>query len=126
MSNFGFNLLSCTQSVIGQQDYQLIQWLGTTTDDRGYEIDAFSDPIPRKAGIYPLSRESIKKQGLSFEKSYIQIFDTELIKLLSRSRNADKIIFSGYVWRAMPSDNDWMESGGWNQVTAAREEKYNA
>lgn len=121
MSNFGFNLLGVTQSVIGRQEYQYLEWLGRTTNDEGYDIDEFAAPVDREAGIYPMSRESIRENGLDFEKQYIQIFDTELIGLLSRNRNADRIRFNGSKWRALPSSNDWTPSGGWNMVIAVRE-----
>lgn len=120
MRNFGFNLLGVTQSVIGRQAYDYVQWLGRTTNDQGYEIDEWADPVPRQAGIYPMSRETIREMGLEFEKQYIQIFDTELIGLLSRGSNADKIIFNGGEWRALPTSNDWFPSGGWGQVIAVR------
>jgi len=120
MSNFGFNLLATAQSVIGRQDYQYVAWTGRTTDDQGYEVDQWAEPVDRKAGIYPMNRETIQKNGLDFEKEYIQIFDVELIGLLSRSQNADKIIFDGSEWRALPTANNWRVSGGWNQVIAVR------
>ena len=120
MSNFGFNLLGVTQSVIGRQAYQYVQWVGRTTNAQGYDIDQWAAPSDRKAGIYPMSRETVRNMGLDFEKQYIQIFDTELIGLLSRGSNADKIIFNGSEWRALPTSNDWMPSGGWNQVVAVR------
>lgn len=121
MSNFGFNLLGVTQSVIGRQQYQYVEWTGRTTNAQGYDIDTFAAPVDREAGIYPMSREAIRTNGLDFEKQYIQIFDTELIELLSRNRNADRIIFNGSEWRALPTSNDWRVSGGWNQVIAVRE-----
>lgn len=121
MSNFGFNLLSCTQGVIGRQKYDYLKWLSRTTNAQGYDIDVFDDPIPREAGIYPMDRKAIQQNGLDFEKQYIQIFDTELIGLLTRGQNADRIKFNGSLWRALPLSNDWMPSGGWNMVIAVRE-----
>jgi hypothetical protein len=126
VSNFGFNLLSVTQSVIGRQAYQYIEWLGTVTNDQGYNVDSFSDPVERKAGIYPMNRESIQRNGLDFDKQYIQIYDTELVRLLSSGSNADRLVFNGYLWRALPTANDWQPSGGWNQVMAVKLEPYNA
>lgn len=126
MSNFGFNLLSITQSVIGQQEYQYIEWLGTVTNSQGYNVDSWSDPIDRQAGIYPMNRESIQRNGLDFDKQYIQIYDTELIDLLSQGNNADRLVFNGHLWRALPTSNDWQPSGGWNQVMAVKMGPYNA
>jgi hypothetical protein len=120
MTNFGFNLLGVTQSVIGRQSYQYVQWLDRTTNDNGYDVDVFADPVPREAGIYPLSHTAIEQMGLSFEKKYIQIFDTELLELLSRGSNADHVLFNGGKWECLPSSNDWTVSGEWNQVIAVR------
>lgn len=120
MQNFGFNVLSAAQSVIGKQEYQLVKWLGRTTNSQGYDIDEYDDPVTRSAGIYPMSREKIQSNGLDFEKQYIQIFDTGLIELLDRTQNADKIIWSGSKWKALPTANDWLAQGGWNQVLAVR------
>lgn len=120
MSNFGFNLLGVTQSVIGRQKYQYLKWMGRSTNDNGYDVDVFADPVDREAGIYPLSRTAIQQMGLSFESQYIQIFDTELLELLTRGSNADNVLFNGSRWEVMPSSNDWMPSGGWNQVIAVR------
>lgn len=123
MSNFGFNLLSVTQSVIGRQAYQYVQWLGTTTNEFGYEVDSFADPVDREGGIYPISRESMQKAGLDHDKEYIQVFDTELIELMTDSSNADRLIFNGYRWRPTKTPNSWQPSGGWGQVIAVKEGK---
>ena len=120
MSSLGFNILGTVQNVINKQAYQLEKWLSRERNANGYEVDTYADPVDRTAGIYPLNREQVQKSGLSHDKIYIQIFDVELIGLLNRSTNADRIIYSGYYWQALPSSNDFMLSGGWNQVIAVR------
>lgn len=126
MSNFGFNLLSVTQAVIGRQDYQYVQWLDNATNDEGYEVDSFAAPVDREGGVYPVSREAVQKSGLDHDKEYIQIFDTELIELMTDSGNADRILFNGYRWRPVNTSNSWQPSGGWGQVVAVKEAKLNA
>lgn len=123
MSNFGFNLLGATQSVIGRQQYKYVQWLGTTTNDYGYEVDSWAAPVDREGGVYPVSREAVEKGGLSHDKEYIQIFDTELINLMTDTSNADKIEFNGWRWRPVNTPNSWQPSGGWGQVVAVKEER---
>ena len=120
MSSLGFNILGTVQNVINKQAYQLEKWLSRERNANGYEVDTYADPVDRTAGIYPLNREQVQRSGLSQDKIYIQIFDVELIGLLNRSTNADRIIYSGYYWQALPSSNDFMLSGGWNQVIAVR------
>ena len=120
MSSLGFNILGTVQNVINKQSYQLEKWLSRERNANGYEVDTYAEPVDRTAGIYPLNREQVQRSGLSQDKIYIQIFDVELIGLLDRSTNADRIIYSGYYWQALPSSNDFMLSGGWNQVIAVR------
>ena len=123
MSNFGFNLLAATQSVIGRQAYQYVQWLGRTTNEFGYDVDQFADPVDREGGVYPVSREVAQKSGLDHDKEYIQIFDTDLINLMTDTTNADRIIFSGSTWRPVNTPNSWQPSGGWGQVIAVLEKR---
>lgn len=123
MSNLGFNILGSVQGVIGKQSYQLEKWLSRARNDSGFEVDTYDDPVDRQGGVYPVSRERMNLMGLDMEKIYIQIFDVDLIALLDREKNADRIIYLGYYWHPMPSANDFVDSGGWNQVLAVRGKK---
>lgn len=120
MSSLGFNVLGTVQTAINKQAYQLEKWLSRERNANGYEVDTYSAPIDRKAGIYPLNREQVQKNGLNQDKIYIQLFDVELVGLLDRSTNADRIIYNGHYWHPLPSSNDFMLSGGWNQVIAVK------
>ena len=119
MSNFGFNLLAAAQTVIGTQKYQIKKWLGKTTNAGGFEIDEYSAPEDRKGSVQPIGRSKYQNMGLDFSKIYVQIFDVELIDVLSRSENADQIIWQGGIYKAMP-DYDWSNMGGWNSVLCVR------
>lgn len=119
-TNFGFNLLATAQTCIMPQEYQIQKWIGRTRNEGGYWIDDYDQPSTRKAGVYPLSNKQVMERGLDVAKRYIQIFDVQLVEMLDREKNADRIIYNGYYWQVQPSDNDWNESGGWNQVIAVR------
>jgi len=119
MSNFGFNLLAATQSVIGKQDYQILKWLSKSENEIGYDIDVYGAPESRSGSVQPVSRSEYKNLFLDFSKIYIQIWDVELIDVLNRDDNADQIIFNGGKYKALPNF-DWSESGGWNSVLCVR------
>ena len=123
MQNFGFNTLGLVQSVIGKQSYQLEAWQSRTENSSGYEVDNYSDAVTRHASVQPIDREQIQIMGLELNKVYIEIFDQELVSLLSRSRNPDRIIWQNYYWSPIPQSADWIEQGGWNRVTAVRDNK---
>ena len=119
MRNFGINLLTTAQTVIGKQDYQVKKWAGRARNANGYEIDTYDAPVDRSGSVQPVKRDQYQKMGLDYSKIYIQIWDEDLIELLDREQNADQIIFDGWAYTAMP-DHDWNVSGGWNSVLAVR------
>lgn len=119
MSNFGFNLLATVQSVISKQDYQIVKWLSKTENEIGFDIDTYAPPENRTGSVQPVARSNYQNLGLDFSKIYIQIWDVELIDVLSRSENADQIIFNGGKYKALP-DLDWSSSGDWNSVLCVR------
>ena len=124
-TNFGFKTLGLVQTVIGKQEYSLRTWQGRITNSAGYDVDTYSDPVTRYASVQPMSRSQFNQLGLDYSKTYIQIFDTDLVGLLSRAegKNPDQIIFNGYVYEALP-DQDWNIPGGWNAVLAVKGDKY--
>lgn len=122
-TNFGINLLGAAQSVIGKQAYQIQIWSSRTRNANGVFVDLYDDAVTRHASIQPVSTEKKNMMGLSMTATYINIFDVDLIGILSRSENPPKISYSGYYWKSEPSSMDWNEQGGWNQVTAIRQDK---
>lgn len=119
MNNFGFNLLATAQTVIGKQDYQIVKWLSKEENEIGLDVDTYAAPENRTASVQPVARSNYQNLGLDFSKIYIQIWDVELIDVLSRSENADQIIFNGGKYKALP-DVDWSASGDWNSVLCVR------
>lgn len=119
MNNFGFNLLASAQTVIGKQEYQVKKWLSKSTNSAGYDVDVYDIPDCRTGSVQPVSRSKYQYLGLEFSKLYIQIFDVELIDVLSRDANADQIIYEGSIYKALPNF-DWKKSGGWNSVLCVR------
>jgi len=117
--NFGFNLLAAAQTVIGKQDYQIVKWLSKTTNSIGLDVDVYDVAENRTGSVQPVARSKYQNLGLDFSKIYIQIWDVELIDALSRSENADQIIFNGGKYKALP-DLDWSSSGDWNSVLCVR------
>lgn len=117
--NFGFNLLAAAQTVIGKQDYQIVKWLSKTTNSIGLDVDVYDVPENRTGSVQPVARNKYQNLGLDFSKIYIQIWDVDLIDILSRGENADQIIFNGGKYKALP-DLDWSSSGGWNSVLCVR------
>lgn len=120
MNNFPFNTLGLAQSVIGKQEYQLEQWTGRVRNDKGYEVDSYSAPVTRKASVQPVSSKEIKLSDLQANSNYIKIYDLDLIEILSRSQNPDRITFDGYYWQPISPKDKW---NNWNKVYCVRQDK---
>ncbi len=124
MRNFNINLLGSVQSVIGKQDYQIKRYVGRTRNAAGIFISEFSDPESMSGSVQPVNGRTYKDLGLDFKKSYIKIYDVNLINTMSRSTNGDQVIWNGGLW-AIPEDVPWTIQGGWNYVMCVRIGDYN-
>ena len=124
MRNFPINLLATAQTVIGTQDYQLRKYTGRTRNAAGYFVSAFAEPVNMAGSVQPIKAAQYKSMRLYFKKSYIKIYDVNLINSLSRDTNADQIIYDNYLWH-VAEDTHWFLSGGWNFVMCVRIGKYN-
>lgn len=121
MRNFPINLLATTQTVIGRQGYSLEPWVSRTRNDRGVDVNQYGTPEPRKGSVQPLESKEVIAMGLEQNKIYVEIFDVELIKILTRSENPPRINFNGFYWQPVPPGSDWLTQGGWNRVVCVRQ-----
>ena len=118
MNNFGFNLLSTVQTVIGTQDYQIEQWLSRAQNARAIEVDTYSEAEPRNASIQPVDSKEANLQGLQMDQTHVKIYDVDLIGILKRSENPPRIIWDGYYWTPVSPKAKWND---WNKVYCARQ-----
>jgi hypothetical protein len=123
MNNFPFNILSTVQTAIGKQAYQLQKYLGRTNNVAGFQVSSFDAPIDMMGSVQPVNQRQYKDMGLDFKKSYIRIYDAGLIESLSRDKNADRIIYDGFLFE-VAEDTPWFLSGGWTYVLCVRLEKH--
>lgn len=123
MRNFPINLLAVTQSVIGKQEYQIEEWTGRARNDRGIEVDTYADPVTRSGSIQPMEPREVNFNGLDMNQVYVEIYDLDLIKILTRSTNPPLISWNGCYWEPIPNNSDWIEQGGWNCVVCSRKRK---
>lgn len=123
MRNFPINLLAMTQSVIGTQQYLLEEWTGRTRNDRGIEVDTYAEAVTRKASIQPMEPKEVNFSGLDMNQVYIEIFDLDLIKILTRTSNPPRLSWNGWYWEPISNNADWIEQGGWNRVICSRKRK---
>lgn len=123
MRNFPINLLAMTQSVIGTQQYLLEEWTGRARNDRGIEVDTYAEAVTRKASIQPMDPKEVNFSGLDMNQVYIEIFDLDLIKILTRTSNPPRLSWNGWYWEPIPNNSDWIEQGGWNRIICSRKRK---
>lgn len=123
MRNFPINLLASAQSIIGKQKYQVEEWTGRSRNERGVEVDTYTDATTRFGSVQPMEPKEVNLSGLDMNQVYVEIFDLNLIKILTRSSNPPRITFGGYYWEPIPQNADWLEQGGWNRVTCSRKRK---
>lgn len=117
MNNFPFNVLVMTQSVIGKQEYTIERWLSRERNQNGYEVDTYYPPETRLASVQPVSSKEMKLSELQMNSIYIKIYDLDLIEILSRTQNPDRITYKGYYWQPISPKDAW---NNWNKVYCVR------
>lgn len=123
MKNFPFNVLGAVQTVIGKQDFQLRKPVDRVRNEAGYYTTGWSTPVDMSGSVQPVNSRQYKELGLDLKKSYIKIYSVELIETMKRNKNADQVIYDGYLW-AVPEDVSWSLAGGWNYVLCVKLEEY--
>lgn len=97
--------------------------LGRVKNAAGYFVSGFDVPVDMMGSVQPVNQRQYKAMGLDFKKAYIKIYDVKLIESLSRDKNADQVIYDGYLWH-VAEDTPWFLSGGWTYVLCVRLERY--
>ena len=113
----GGNILAMAHRIICFNQVQYSRFLGRTTNEIGYDVDTFSDPVDLQLSVQPIPRERYTYLGLDFQKSYVNFYTFEDIQDVSRDRTGDLFEFNGRRYQVM-SNNDWKWVDGWKGTLA--------
>lgn len=121
--NCRFNILKVIHRSKGTQAFYIRKYLTRSLNEAGFRVSIFDEPRKFKGCVQWVLTSQYKSLSLDFSKYYIKIYCTENIETLHRDDNADEIIWNGWVFHPIPSQ-DWYSESGWVSVLAVRGGKY--
>lgn len=112
----GMNLLNMAFGLIAAEgDAIYYRYKGEITADDGTRISDYEEPTQLPCcSIQPIDRSRYQQMGLSFEKTYYQIFVSQAVAGVDRGYAGDVIEWQGRRYQLV-SDNPWLSIDGWDE-----------
>lgn len=113
----GSNLLNIAFQCITPVPFEYIAFTGNTERDDGVLIPSYAAAVTLYGSVQALSRNQYKDFGLSYSKSYIEIFTSNNIYGIERDRASDIVQWNGRRY-AVSSEIPWQAIDGWDKFIA--------
>lgn len=115
MSVPGSNLLAQALTVIAPQTVQYRVFISRTTNDIGYDVSTFADPVAVRGSFQPVPRSRYEFQGLDLSKSYWVLFAPLAMIGVDRDVSGDQLTFQGRTYQ-VESITAWAGIDGWSEA----------
>lgn len=115
----GSNLLNLAHTVIKQQEFGYIQFLGTTTAANGDKVPSYAAPVIMRGSVQPIEQKVMKRGGLEWNQRAIGIWGSRDFTDVARDRPGDRVSFGNYVYDII-GEVEWFEVDGWDTIVAVR------
>ena len=115
MSVPGSNLLNQALTVIAPQTVQYQRFVSRDTNQIGYDVSVFADPVPVRGSFQPVPRSRYEFQGLDFSKSYWVLFAPLGMIGVDRDVSGDQLTFQGRRYQ-VESITAWHGVDGWSEA----------
>ena len=115
----GDNLLEDAFQCIDTTEFTYYAFDANATRPDGVKQPGYIDGVPYQGSIQAVDRSQYKEMGLSFSKSYIEIFAIIDIKGIERDRASDQLEWSADGRRyAVSKEVAWQKIDGWDNFVA--------
>lgn len=119
------NLLLTALTVIPPETLSYEKWQGNTTNEIGFDVPSYSDPVLVKGSIqYHIAEKMYQAFGLSLNKHYALVNLPASVVGLEESLTPDRLTFHGKKWIII-KNNNWHTYNGWCKVIVVEEKDYN-
>ena len=111
-------------SVIPPEPIKYEKYQGIITNQIGYDVAAYAEPIDTKASIQShISEKMYQAYGLDMNKNYRLVNIPAEIIGTAEQNSPDRLSFHGRRWIVIKSNN-WHEYNGWCKVIVVEEKDY--
>lgn len=113
------NIHALASSVLTKKKITVETFVSKSLNDKREYETVYSDPVDVIVNIQAVPRSVYERDGLDFQKKYINIFTDYDIKDLERDKQPDRLTVNGESFQAL-SATDWQYMAGFKQILAVR------
>lgn len=106
------NLQALAATVIPQQTVQLRKFTGNVTNEAGYDVPSYADPVDITGSFQPMAAQDAAKLGLDFRQVHATFYTSAAIALAGQGTQPDRIEYGGKLYDAI-GVTDWVSQDGW-------------
>lgn len=106
------NLQALAATAVPQQQLKLIKFTGNVTNDAGYDVPSYADPVDITGSIQPMSADTAARLGLDFRETRAVLYTSADIALAKEGTQPDRVEYGGKLYDAV-SITDWRHQDDW-------------
>lgn len=106
------NLHALAATVIPQQQLKLIKFTGNVTNDAGYDVPSYAEPVEITGSFQPMTAQDSAKLGLDFRQVHATLHTSADVALAGKGTQPDRIEYGGKLYDAI-GVADWKAQDGW-------------
>jgi len=111
----GSNLLNMALRVIQSQPVNYFKFFSRSLNNEGNWITTHYPPEMIRGSVQPVPRNLYEKNGLEFEKNYINFYTSNDLIGVERDISGDQISWNGRQYQCLSTD-PWIALDGWSQI----------
>lgn len=108
------NLQALASTVIPQQVVLHHRFAGNVTNDMGYKVPTYADPVEIMGSLQPMAAQDATKLGLDFRQVNATFYTSASIALAGEGTQPDRIEYGGKLYEVI-GVTDLKEQDGWAQ-----------
>lgn len=108
------NLQALAATAIPQQTVLHHRFAGNVTNDMGYKVPSYDEPVEIAGSFQPMAAQDAAKLGLDFRQEHATFYTSASIALAGQGTQPDRIEYGGKLYDAI-GVTDWKSQDGWAQ-----------
>lgn len=108
------NLQALASAVIPQQVVLHHRYAGNVTNNMGYKVPIYDDPVEITGSFQPMTAQDAAKLGLSFRQVNATLYTSAPIALAGEGTQPDRIEYGGKLYDVI-GITDFKAQDGWSQ-----------
>lgn len=108
------NLQALASAVIPQQTVLHHRFIGNVTNDMGYKVPSYDEPVEITGSLQPMTAQDVTKLGLDFRQVHATFYTSASVALAGEGTQPDRIEYGSKLYEVI-GVTDLKTQDGWAQ-----------